>query len=334
MSDEKWDVITILHNSKNPNPDDPSPRTWNLSVQFNGQPSTANPIDIAPLEEYQQTFKEYIKRCADAVWAKKDNPSTTVVNNRLMLLHGAVVEYRDFLLDTLQLRSVEMLRERLKSCRGCKILILEEDENYEPGYGHTEQPLPSIHRVHWELLEHASLPPEMNRAEYQFQICRIKTFFKVQQSHRSLTGSMQRRSTTTNKPREPDLLRVAREPLTKILNQPSQTVKILLVLARRLGPKPTSLSNSLNVEEDGETKVLEVVEDDLDTLPHLAQLPLMKIQKEMEDEPKGHRLLLDIVRPGSLMELVNHIESRQKQKPSVQFNIIHFDLHGKIARDK
>jgi hypothetical protein len=54
----------------------------------------------------------------------------------------------------------------------------------------------------------------------------------------------------------------------------------------------------------------------------------------MEDIPEGHGLLLDIVRPGSLMELVNHIRSRKKQKPSIQFNIIHFDLHGKIAREK
>ncbi|GAO19974.1 hypothetical protein UVI_02008480 [Ustilaginoidea virens] len=63
-----------------------------------------------------------------------------------------------------------------------------------------------------------------------------------------------------------------------------------------------------------------------DPEPDLAQWPLMKLQDRL-----GSRLTLEIVRPGSLDELERHLELRAEQK--ILFNLVHFDLHGRIMRD-
>lgn len=64
-----------------------------------------------------------------------------------------------------------------------------------------------------------------------------------------------------------------------------------------------------------------------DPEPDLAQWPLMNLQKKLRS-----RLTLEIVRPGSLEELDRHLDIRAKQK--VDFNLVHFDLHGRIMRNE
>ncbi|KID75498.1 uncharacterized protein G6M90_00g045180 [Metarhizium brunneum] len=64
-----------------------------------------------------------------------------------------------------------------------------------------------------------------------------------------------------------------------------------------------------------------------DPEPDLAQWPLMNIQKKLRS-----RLTLEIVRPGSLEELDRHLDIRAKQ--NVDFNLVHFDLHGRIMRNE
>ncbi|KAG6003092.1 hypothetical protein E4U21_002395 [Claviceps maximensis] len=86
---------------------------------------------------------------------------------------------------------------------------------------------------------------------------------------------------------------------------PNAAFKILLVIARDF--------SRTGVERDPE--------------PDLAQWPLMNLQKRLRS-----RLTLEIVRPGSLEELEQHLNLRSKQK--VTFNLIHFDLHGRIVRDE
>ncbi|KAK8063918.1 hypothetical protein PG996_008570 [Apiospora saccharicola] len=61
-----------------------------------------------------------------------------------------------------------------------------------------------------------------------------------------------------------------------------------------------------------------------DVGPELTQEPLMRLQWKLNRAKT--RVLLEIVRPGSLQCLRQHLGSRSKQ--GVHFNIVHFDLHG------
>ncbi|KAH6603268.1 hypothetical protein Trco_008043 [Trichoderma cornu-damae] len=64
-----------------------------------------------------------------------------------------------------------------------------------------------------------------------------------------------------------------------------------------------------------------------DPEPDLAQWPLMSLQKKLRS-----RLLLEVVRPGSIEELDEHLRVRAGH--GVQFNLVHFDLHGRIMHDE
>ncbi|TWU78308.1 hypothetical protein ED733_008429 [Metarhizium rileyi] len=93
--------------------------------------------------------------------------------------------------------------------------------------------------------------------------------------------------------------------LAGIQADPNATFKILLVIARDF--------SRTGAERDPE--------------PDLAQWPLMNLQKKLRS-----RLTLEIVRPGSLEELDRHLDIRAKQ--NVEFNLVHFDLHGRIMRNE
>ncbi|KAK8113201.1 hypothetical protein PG984_013727 [Apiospora sp. TS-2023a] len=78
-------------------------------------------------------------------------------------------------------------------------------------------------------------------------------------------------------------------------------------------------------------KILLVVARDLtktggkrDVRPDLTQEPLMRLQWKLNRAKT--RVMLEIVRPGSLQRLKQHLSSRSRQ--GVHFNIVHFDLHG------
>ncbi|KAK2590566.1 hypothetical protein QQS21_011748 [Conoideocrella luteorostrata] len=92
--------------------------------------------------------------------------------------------------------------------------------------------------------------------------------------------------------------------LTDVQADPNATFKILLVIARDFSHK--------GAERDPE--------------PDLAQWPLMNLQRRLRS-----RLTLEIVRPGSLEELEWHLQVRAEQ--NIIFNLVHFDLHGRIIRD-
>lgn len=86
---------------------------------------------------------------------------------------------------------------------------------------------------------------------------------------------------------------------------PAATIRVLLVVARdfsRTGP-----------ERDAE--------------PDLAQYPLMTLQRRLRS-----RMLLEVVRPGSLEGLAAHLQTRSAQ--GVVFHVVHFDLHGQILPDE
>lgn len=102
--------------------------------------------------------------------------------------------------------------------------------------------------------------------------------------------------------------------------------------SRPLGP-PRSLS-SVQVNPNGVFHVLLVIARDFtrsgaerDPEPDLAQWPLMSVQKKLRS-----RLLLEVVRPGGIEELDEHLKVRAGH--GVQFNLVHFDLHGRIMDDE
>ncbi|UKZ69877.1 uncharacterized protein TrAtP1_010880 [Trichoderma atroviride] len=98
------------------------------------------------------------------------------------------------------------------------------------------------------------------------------------------------------------------------------------------GP-PRSLS-SVQASVNGFFHVLLVIARDFsrrgaarDPEPDLAQWPLMSVQKKLKS-----RLLLEVVRPGSIEELDEHLRVRAGH--GVLFNLVHFDLHGRITHDE
>jgi len=94
------------------------------------------------------------------------------------------------------------------------------------------------------------------------------------------------------------------ESLRKVQEDDSLTFRILLVIAR-------DLSNP----------------DKPDLSPDIAQYPLMFFKREFERAGKKHRLHVEVVRPGTLRELKDHLNTRGQH---VKFHLVHFDLHGHL----
>ncbi|KAL6799569.1 hypothetical protein GGI42DRAFT_58345 [Trichoderma sp. SZMC 28013] len=132
-----------------------------------------------------------------------------------------------------------------------------------------------------------------------------------------------------------ELLESVRSPLMRNLRLRVTRVSDFAIasqLARPLGP-PRSLS-SVQANPNGSFYVLLVIARDFsrsgadrDPEPDLAQWPLMNVQKKLRS-----RLLLEVVRPGSIEELDEHLKVRAGH--GVQFNLVHFDLHGRIMDDE
>lgn len=98
-------------------------------------------------------------------------------------------------------------------------------------------------------------------------------------------------------------------------------------------PSPLPLA-AVQADQNAQFKILLVIARDFtrtgaerDPEPDLAQWPLMRLQKKLRS-----RLLLEVVRPGSREELERHLQMRAAQR--VEFNLVHFDLHGRIMRDE
>lgn len=130
-----------------------------------------------------------------------------------------------------------------------------------------------------------------------------------------------------------ELLESVRSPLMRNLRlRVTRVSDFASQPARPLGPL-RSLS-SIQVNPNGSFYVLLVIARDFsrfgadrDPEPDLAQWPLMNVQKKLRS-----RLLLEVVRPGSIEELDEHLKVRAGH--GVQFNLVHFDLHGRIMDDE
>ncbi|UKZ83780.1 hypothetical protein TrVFT333_011593 [Trichoderma virens FT-333] len=130
-----------------------------------------------------------------------------------------------------------------------------------------------------------------------------------------------------------ELLESVRNPLMRNLRLRVMRVSDFANQPHRPLAPPRSLS-SVQANPNGVFHVLLVIARDFsrsgadrDPEPDLAQWPLMNIHKKLRS-----RLLLEVVRPGSIEELHEHLTVRAGH--GVQFNLVHFDLHGRIMNDE
>ncbi|KAI0418203.1 hypothetical protein F5X98DRAFT_386420 [Xylaria grammica] len=115
----------------------------------------------------------------------------------------------------------------------------------------------------------------------------------------------------------------------------------LHVTVRRivLAPPSTGLPwESRDVTRESPLRVLLVVARDLrkteenryeDVKPHIAQIHLLSVQKELEPLWSSHQVELHIARPGSYRAL----EERLTEESTGYFDLVHFDLHGDTNDD-
>lgn len=136
---------------------------------------------------------------------------------------------------------------------------------------------PGIHCLAWELLEMLQFE---KLPQLSIRVTRVIDFPLRKPPRRSLP-----------------------QPLSAAQEDPTATIKVLLVIARDFSRA------------------------DRDPEPDLAQWPLMNVQKKLRS-----RLLLEVVRPGSFEELVDHLRLRSSQ--GVDFHLVHFDLHGRVKCDE
>lgn len=68
-------------------------------------------------------------------------------------------------------------------------------------------------------------------------------------------------------------------------------------------------------------------DDARDVEPDLAQFPLMTLRRRLQS-----RMVLEVVRPGTLEELASHLRTRSRE--GSQFNLVHFDMHGQVLPDE
>jgi hypothetical protein len=321
------DEILIEHDPaapKDPRPSSHSRRAWKFCIRFNGKPDNGHEMilpDPLLMRQYEEVFANYVRHSGVALFKGTIHPDLEDLKRR-------VEEYRDTLLAGLfralgpvAAEQYQSLDSKLKAgSTRCKITIHEELPKHHSDEGQSLQKLiPSAYNVPWELLERATLPEELKRPGYRFQVCRVLSLRYEKKAMIPISRGLSR---SGRKKGDFIWVREVDEPLYTVAHDTTKTYKILLVLARRLG---TSRSNQ-NLRT-----VIREEEGMQDVKPDLAQWPLMRIQKQLEDSGQSERLLLDVVRPGSFAELLSHLARRKGQDPPICFNLLHFDLHGRIA---
>ncbi|XWX00189.1 hypothetical protein V2A60_008209 [Cordyceps javanica] len=162
---------------------------------------------------------------------------------------------------------------------------------------------PGIHCLAWELLESVRLPKLPN---LRLRVSRVTDFAAAAPLGRSssiLRGGALLSPSSSPSPLETNTQQLS---LAHVQADPSGTYRILLVVARDF--------SRTGAERDAE--------------PDLAQYPLMSVQRKL----RAGRMMLEVVRPGSVEELGEHLRVRSAQ--GVHFHIVHFDMHGQVMPDR
>jgi hypothetical protein len=69
-----------------------------------------------------------------------------------------------------------------------------------------------------------------------------------------------------------------------------------------------------------------------DAEPFVALNVLLGIQKTMERESNPLKIKLHIVRPGTYEAFKQHLESTKRERGPGYYHLVHFDLHGRVAK--
>jgi hypothetical protein len=69
-----------------------------------------------------------------------------------------------------------------------------------------------------------------------------------------------------------------------------------------------------------------------DADPSLTSSALFAIQRQLEVSGSHYRLHIEIVRPGTLDAFRNHLQSSRRKYGEGYFHLVHFDLHGRVAK--
>jgi hypothetical protein len=101
------------------------------------------------------------------------------------------------------------------------------------------------------------------------------------------------------------------------------------VPAKNLKDEETSTFNILLVLARG-TEGNAAAYQDAD--PSLTSSALFEIQRQLEVSGSHHRLHVEIVRPGTLDAFRSHLQSSRRKHGEGYFHLVHFDLHGRVAK--
>lgn len=96
-----------------------------------------------------------------------------------------------------------------------------------------------------------------------------------------------------------------------IEHEQTSVFNILLVLAR-------GTQNDLTAYQDAD--------------PSLTSHELFAIQRQLKVSGSRYRLHVEIVRPGTLDAFRNHLQASRRKHGEGYFHLVHFDLHGRVAR--
>jgi hypothetical protein len=97
------------------------------------------------------------------------------------------------------------------------------------------------------------------------------------------------------------------------INGPGSSINILLIVARDISKKPAAYS---------------------DVSPSMASAILSRLRLDLRATGSPLQLNVEIVRPGTLASLEQHLERSQTVHGSGYFHIVHFDLHGGVHMRK
>jgi hypothetical protein len=100
---------------------------------------------------------------------------------------------------------------------------------------------------------------------------------------------------------------------------------------KSLTDKQTSVFNILLVLARG-TEGDAAAYQDAD--PSLTSGALFAIQRQLEVSGSPYRLHVEIVRPGTLDAFRSHLQSSRRKHGEGYFHLVHFDLHGRVAKLK
>jgi hypothetical protein len=202
-------------------------------------------------------------------------------------------DYRQKLFDRLKLISI------VDAVRGkCLEIHIWPDKEHESGRR-------SIHSIQWEQLEELKLWAKGAEGPEEAEGVKAQ---EPRKGVQSVTVCRHIHVEESVKIESEEALRAAREGR-------NGTFDVLLVIARP----------HIHDSPELPRKVFSVLN------PATIRSVLLQLQEQLRSTGSSQRIRLEIVRPGRLVELTDHLENRKKMyKGQRPYHVIHFDMHGGV----